>query len=29
MTTMAPTTTGITGGAWLLEETAPGSVFTP
>ena len=29
MTTLAPTTTGITGGLWLLEETAPGSIFTP
>ena len=29
MTTTATTTTGITGGIWLLEETAPGSIFTP
>ena len=29
MTTTATTATGITGGIWLLEETAPGSIFTP
>ena len=29
MTTTAPTTTGTIGGIWLLEETAPGSIFTP
>ena len=29
MTTTAPTTTGITGGIWLLEETTPGSIFSP
>ena len=29
MTTLASTASRITGGAWLLEETAPGSVFTP
>ena len=29
MTTTATTTAGITGGSWLLEETAPGSIFTP
>ena len=29
MTTPAPTETAITGGLWLLTETAPGTVFTP
>jgi alkylation response protein AidB-like acyl-CoA dehydrogenase len=29
MTTTATTATNITGGIWLLEETAPGSIFTP
>ena len=29
MTTTATTLTNITGGMWLLEETAPGSIFTP
>ena len=29
MTTTATTTTGVTGGIWLLEETAPGEIFTP
>ena len=29
MTTTAPTTTRITGGLWLLEETTPGSIFSP
>ena len=29
MTTTATPTTSITGGIWLLEETASGSVFTP
>ena len=29
MTTTATTTAGITGGIWLLEETALGSIFTP
>ena len=29
MTTLASTASRVTGGAWLLGETAPGSVFTP
>ena len=29
MTTLESTAARIKGGAWLLEETAPGSVFTP
>ena len=29
MTTTAPTSTSITGGIWLLEETTPGSLFSP
>jgi alkylation response protein AidB-like acyl-CoA dehydrogenase len=29
MTTTAPTSTSITGGIWLLEETTPGSMFSP
>ncbi len=29
MTTTAPTSTSITGGIWLLEETTPGSIFSP
>ena len=29
MTTTATTATDIIGGIWLLEETAPGSIFTP
>ena len=29
MTTLESTAARIRGGAWLLEETAPGSVFTP
>jgi alkylation response protein AidB-like acyl-CoA dehydrogenase len=29
MTTTATTPNDITGGIWLLEETAPGSIFTP
>ena len=29
MTTLAGTASRITGGSWLLEETAPGSAFTP
>ncbi|MEE2638538.1 MAG: acyl-CoA dehydrogenase family protein [Acidobacteriota bacterium] len=28
-TTAPPATASITGGIWLLEETAPGNVFTP
>ena len=29
MTTLESTASRVTGGAWLLEDTAPGSVFTP
>ena len=29
MTTTTPTTSEITGGRWLLEETAAGDIFTP
>ena len=29
MTTLASTASRVTGGAWLLDETAPGSAFTP
>ena len=29
MTTLASTASRVTGGSWLLDETAPGSAFTP